>query len=306
MHTLNSIKDDLIKLGVRYGDTIFLRVSYRSIGKIEGGPKTFIDAIMELVGEEGTVLLTAFPTRYNNKLKLFHIHNVVDSNKRPHSNTGVMSNIAMTYPGAFLSYRVDFPFVAIGKHAKYLTENHSYDKNGYWILEEAIYKYDCKCLRIGGEPFIGTTHMSLSHVLKEKGEYQMSPRYGLFVRDSNGITWRENNNVIFCPTALKNYLPEIMDDIKINEGKVGEGYAIITNMKKSMELEQSILRNDISKILCDKPDCWICRKSFSFSTTNQIKFFINKCKYLHNDGTISFKSKIRILLEMYLLTTKNQ
>ena len=304
--TFESIKKDLVSLGVKPGDTVFLRISYKAIGKLEGGPRIFIDAIMELLGEEGTIILTAFPTSSINKLRLFHRKDAADAKKHLKSETGAMSNVAMVYPGAFISKRVDFPFVAIGKNAKYLTENHTYERPGYWILEEAIEKFQCKCLRIGGESFIGTTHMSLSHSLHIKGEYQIAPRYGLYVKDDQGLTWRENENVIFCASALKNYLPSIIDRIKLSEGKVGDGYAIITDMKKSLEAEEELLKEDLRQILCDNPDCWICRSSFSFSDTPRFVFFTRKFFSILLSNSSGKKGLIRALIENFIFATKNQ
>lgn len=306
MNTFDTLKQDLVELGLKQGDTVFLRISYKAMGKVEGGPKTFLDAVMAVVGEEGTVLLTAFPKRYKNKLKMFHKKDAVEEGVRPKTFTGALSSVSMQYPGALMSVRIDFPFVAIGKHADYLASNHTYDKNGYWILEEAIDKYNCKCLRVGGEPFIGTTHMSLSHVLQEKGEYQMAPRYGLYVKEKDGLKWRENNNVIFCPTAFKNYLPEIIDEIKINEGRVGEGYAIVTDMKKSLKAEEELLRKDIKKILCSDPDCCICRATFSFSDSTKTKYLVRQFAKLFKGNTKGTLRKIRDTLDLHILfSTRN-
>ncbi len=306
MNTKNSIKEDLIRLGVEQGDTLFLRISYKSIGVIDGGPKTFLDALVDVVGENGTIILTAFPIRYINKLKMFHRKDAVCATERPKSHTGAMSNVAMAYPGAKISKRVDFPFVVIGKHASYLTDNHTYGKNGYWLLEEAITKFNCKCLRIGGLPFIGTTHMSLSHVLQETGQYQMAPVYGLYVKDGSRLTWRENLNVVFCPTAFESYLKEIIEKITIQEGRVGDGYAIITDMNESMRLEEQLFRDNIKDILCDDPNCWICRSSFSFSDSTRIHFLLMQIiKHFKGDIKLS-RSKFRSLLELLFLSTKNQ
>lgn len=301
MNTFDTLKQDLVELGLKQGDTVFLRISYKAIGKVDGGPKTFLDAVLAVVGKEGTVLLTAFPMRYKNKLKMFHKKDAVEESVRPKTFTGALSSVGMQHPDALMSARIDFPFVAIGKHAEYLTTNHTYDKNGYWILEEAIEKFNCICLRVGGEPFIGTTHMSLSHVLQEKGEYQMAPRYGLYVKEKDGLKWRENNNVIFCPTAFKNYLPQIIDEIRISEGKVGEGYAIITDMKKSLQKEEQLFRKDLKTILCSNPDCCICRTTFSFSDSSKTKFLIKQFAKIFKGNARDQLRKIKNNLDLHIL-----
>ena len=71
MITYNDLVRDIKSLGIKDGDTLFLRISYRAIGKIENGPKTFIDALLNVVGEEGTIILTAFPKIFQSHVRFF-------------------------------------------------------------------------------------------------------------------------------------------------------------------------------------------------------------------------------------------
>ena len=49
MITFDSLRNDLKMLGVSSGDLLFLRISYKAIGRVEGGPKTFVDALLDVV-----------------------------------------------------------------------------------------------------------------------------------------------------------------------------------------------------------------------------------------------------------------
>ena len=40
--------------------------------EVEGGPMTFLKALHEVVGEDGTIILTAFPKRHISQLRFFH------------------------------------------------------------------------------------------------------------------------------------------------------------------------------------------------------------------------------------------
>ncbi len=59
-HTKEEFKSDLISLGVKPGDTIFMHSSFKSIGEIEDGACGLFSALLELLGDEGTLLLPAF------------------------------------------------------------------------------------------------------------------------------------------------------------------------------------------------------------------------------------------------------
>ena len=98
MITFDSLRNDLKALGVSSGDLLFLRISYKAIGRVEGGPKTFVDALLDVVGKEGTIVVTAFPSRYSSFTRLFYKYSF--SNKLI-SKTGAISNIVLSNPECF-------------------------------------------------------------------------------------------------------------------------------------------------------------------------------------------------------------
>ena len=59
------------------------------------------------------------------------------------------------------------------------------DFDNYDILKKMLFM-NGKCLRIGGEPFDGTTHIALTDFLKEMGYYQ--------VRESSGRYYYNSKN----------------------------------------------------------------------------------------------------------------
>lgn len=65
--TREDIKTGLRKLGLKRGHNVGVHSSLRSFGYVEGGADTVIDALLETVGPEGTVVM---PTYSNNKEKL--------------------------------------------------------------------------------------------------------------------------------------------------------------------------------------------------------------------------------------------
>ena len=272
-HTQEKIEEDLQRIGVSDGDTLFLRVSYKAIGSIEGGPITFIKALENVVGENGTIIMTAFPAKYVRQLRWLHRSKCYSISNLPKPTTGILPTLALTLPETRISHKLEFPFVVIGKLSKYLTENHVHDKYGYWLLQEAIEQYGCKCLRIGGEPFVGSTHIAFDDVFREKGYYQTKLKYGLYLEENGKKKWYDTPNTVFCRSGFAKYVKDIVNVSKINDGEVGSGYAILTDMRKSLAKERELFRKDIRITLCDNPDCLDCRTSFTFSDeTNWIYF----------------------------------
>lgn len=294
MHTLEKIKNDLVNLGIKSGDTLFLRISYRAIGKIDGGPKSFIDALLDVIGKDGTIILTAFPKKYIRQMRFMHRRQILSSDTRLKTLTGVMSEFAIAHPDAKISRKLEFPFVAIGKNAEYLTANHTHDKNAYWIIEEAIEKFNCKCLRIGGEPLFGTTHLSLEKALRDKGENQTNLRYGIYVKENGQTKWYDTPNVLFCKNAFIRNNKRIHEISTIAEGTVGDGYAIITDMRKAYDEEVKIFSEDIHNATCDDPNCIICRTSYSFSDSSYPKFLFRQTTRIFSSD---FKQAVKTILK---------
>jgi len=277
MITYNNLVCDIKSLGIKEGDTLFLRVSYRAIGKIENGPKTFIDALLSVIGKEGTIILTAFPKKYNSFFRIFHKDKISSETNLQKPRTGIMSVLALKYSSAMTSKKLIFPFVVIGKHAKYLTENHTSEKEGYWLLKEATEKFNSKCLRVGGDSLTGTTHLAFTEMLKKYKYYQTRFLYGLYIKENDNIKWQTEAISSFCIRGFcKIYDHLIYPNISKNESKVGNGYAIVTNMKETLEREREILFKNPKEILCDNPNCAKCRTSFTFSDLKSSRFLINQ------------------------------
>ena len=59
MYNKDDIIEDLKNLGIKKGDIVLMHSSYKSLGVIEGGAKTFFEAFLDVIGEEGTLILPA-------------------------------------------------------------------------------------------------------------------------------------------------------------------------------------------------------------------------------------------------------
>ena len=61
-YTAEDIKNGLQSVGLKEGDTVIFHSSFKSIGKVEGGAETVIKAMIDYLGNEGTLI---FPTLCN-------------------------------------------------------------------------------------------------------------------------------------------------------------------------------------------------------------------------------------------------
>lgn len=267
-------KDQLVKLikegGIQKGDILNLKISLKSIGKIENGPNTLIDAFLNVIGEEGTIVSDAFVIAQSKTSKV-HKKNIV--NDESPSYAGAIANAMIKHKDSYRSKHPIQKFVAIGKMAKEFTQNHTKDSPAYGILREMI-DLNGKNIKIGPEekvPGVGTTHV----VICEKEFEQRRILNGVYYKnEDNEILFHQVNWVGGCGFGFAN-LMDVFDKkgAILSNISFGNTTMKVTSMKKTYEIEHEYLSKKPQYILCKDPGCISCRLSWSFSDTSYSQFF---------------------------------
>jgi aminoglycoside 3-N-acetyltransferase len=60
MLRFQDLVDGFKKLNLKRGDVLLVHSSFKSFGGVEGGPQTVIDALLSILGEEGTLIVPTF------------------------------------------------------------------------------------------------------------------------------------------------------------------------------------------------------------------------------------------------------
>ena len=262
--TKDHLVTDLRNLGVRPGDLLHLKISLKSIGFVVGGARTIVDALMEAVGSEGTIIIDSFVTVF--PLPLSEKDAQVISDRWMPSYAGAVANAMIKYPNAFRSLHPVQKFTAIGARAEELTQNHTPDSYAYEPLR-VMCEIGGRNLKIGRDEKVvgvGTTHVAIGYHL---GYHQKRSRAGINYRNENGdIVTFERNWSGGCGVGFNNFIPLYRDAGAIlSEGKIGNADSKITDMKQTLEIEIEKLSQDPAFFLCSNPLCESCRLSWEFS-----------------------------------------
>jgi aminoglycoside 3-N-acetyltransferase len=121
--TGDMIEKDLIKLGLQKGDSVFLHSSLKSIGYVEGGAPTVIDAIIEVLGPSGTLIVPAYSLKKSMYKTCLDKKYMFD----PRTSTtqlGIIPATFLSYPDICRSIHPTHSVSAIGENAGYITESH--------------------------------------------------------------------------------------------------------------------------------------------------------------------------------------
>lgn len=300
MVTREQLIADLKLLGVKEGDTLFLRISYKAIGGIDGGPQVMIDALFDVIGSKGTLVAMVLPHKFNS---LFRFLNRKEKryliSDPPEITTGVIPKFLLKQRGVVYSRNRYMPFCAVGDKAEELMEKYTSKSILYKPMVD-IAELDGKCLRIGGETLVGTTHISFTESLQSHHEYQIRIPGGLFYWSDSAKKWFWYDKLpsLFCPKGFKSFYDKYLyDRVVVGEGRVGNGNAVLTSMKKTLQLEGYYLHQYPNLLLCDDPHCVWCRTTYSFSDSSWIKFIEKEILFLiHNPNMSSLKRIYHVLL----------
>jgi aminoglycoside 3-N-acetyltransferase len=100
-------------LGVTAGDILLVHSSYKSLGGVEGGPQTVIDALLAVLGENGTLIMPTFNFDFCKGVPW-------DVRNTP-SQMGVITNMVRENPNAKRVFHPIYSFAVLGKQADALT-----------------------------------------------------------------------------------------------------------------------------------------------------------------------------------------
>ena len=103
---------DLVAIGVRRGDLLMVHSSLRSIGFVKAGPETVVEALLQAIGPEGTLVVPTFTYPFTQDPTF-----VFDPAHTP-SGMGAISEAARRRPEARRSIHLAHSVAAIGPLAE--------------------------------------------------------------------------------------------------------------------------------------------------------------------------------------------
>jgi aminoglycoside 3-N-acetyltransferase len=291
--TKERIVNDLQELGVRRGDLLNVKVSLKSIGHVEGGAKTLIDALMEVIGPQGTIVTESFVRMYPLPLSGRNVE--VISDRWTPSYAGALANAMIKYPGSHRSQHPVQKFSAVGALAEELAQGHTPDSYAYDVLR-VMAENSGRNLKLGTDEKVvgvGTTHVAIGSL----GFRQRLRRTGVnYLDDRERIVTFERNWAGICAQGLINFIPLYRDAGAIlSEGKVGEADSKITDMKGTLEVERKKLSEDPTFFFCGDPSCEGCGLTWEFSSGSRAYVYFHSLK---RDPKRFLKKRVREMIDL--------
>jgi aminoglycoside 3-N-acetyltransferase len=256
--TKERLVSDLRALGITPGDHLAIGVSLRKIGTVQGGAETFIDAVLEVVGENGTVMTNTYTANFRmSAVRFMPKDQIFDARTTP-ANTGAVAEALRRRPQALRSCHPVTSVSAAGELAEFLTDNHDENASCYLPFSR-LAEVRGKALYIGlGDNLVGLRHEAqylaglLTVVPFKRGTAYFDSEEnvkGFRLRDKGGCTTR---------------LPDLVDSLRergqTTEGVVGQAKSLLVSANEALTIMADLLREKPSRNLCGDITCLWCRE----------------------------------------------
>jgi aminoglycoside 3-N-acetyltransferase len=251
--TKEQIKRDLARMGISKGDHVGVTLSFKSIGFVDGGPDAFIDALLEVVGPTGTIMMNAFTLSF--PITEIPYDYVFD----PESTVPYTGLAPRTFVKREASVRSRHPVgsvVAFGRLAEYLTDGHDESTNTY-LPYERLAQVNGKYLCIG----LGDSLVAIRHEAQQRAGLFIVPMFvGSLYKNKKGETklfvWVHPP----CHENLPTLVPKVEKMGIIKRSKIGEAASIVAPASQLLDAMTALLKEDPTLTLCNNIFCFRCRE----------------------------------------------
>jgi len=239
------LENDLKKIGITKGDVVLVHSSLSRIGYLKDGPKTFVDALISVVGSEGTILM---PTSPNAVFQADHIreNKVFDVLNTP-SKTGKITEYFRTLPGVKRSLHPTEPVSAIGANVDYFLDEHFGELTPYTSKSpfNKVSEKGGKILYIGVTlSMAGTNLHTLEDAVDFKFPVYLDEIFEVEIIDKNRkshlVKTKVHNPIYSKKRKCDDLIAMFVQDGAMQKVKIGEAETLLVDAKKFLE---SMIKN---------------------------------------------------------------
>ncbi|MEA4888642.1 MAG: AAC(3) family N-acetyltransferase [Clostridiaceae bacterium] len=262
----NDILFSLDLLDIKQGDVLLVHSALSSMGQVEGGADAVIDALLEAVGPEGTIVmstLTGWAAPF-------------DVRSSP-SAVGLISETFRRRPQARRSLHPVHSVAAIGRQAEWITSGHELCATGCGAGTPYA-----KMIDLGGKVMLLGVDMDRNTIMHTLEEMVSAPY--LLTLDIPAPTYLPGQSTF----TLRQFPPGHRDFNRLTpvlrarraliEGKIGSAVVKVMELPRLMEIGLEVLAEDPLFFICENPQCHSCHWARRLDRPEQIDYDL----YRHN------------------------
>lgn len=204
--TRESLAYDLRRLGMQPGMTVIVHSSLRSLGWVCGGPATVVQALMDVLTEQGTLVMPAHTGNYADPATvqpepsvpqpwwqmMYEAMPAFDPQVTPTYLMGAIAETFRTSPGVYRSNHPQVSFSAWGRHAERITAHHVLE---YGLGEGSplarVYELDGWVLLLG----VGYDRNTSFHLAEYRSPGAKPARLGAPIIEDGRRVWKKFRDI---------------------------------------------------------------------------------------------------------------
>lgn len=247
--TKEILVENLKNIGIKAGDNLLVHSSLSKIGYLENGADTVIDALLEVIGSKGNLLMPSSP---NALLQLDYIRTteVFDVQNSP-SKLGAITETFRKRNGVLRSLNATEPVCAFGPDAAFFTEGHFEELTPY-SRNSPFYKLTEKQGKI---LYIGVTLANAGtslHLLEDAVDFKypvyFPEVFNVKIKDATGnvhdVKTKVHNPEFSKKRRCDELLPLFLAEKVCEKVKVGKADTYLFDAKKMLD---SMIQNYTEK-----------------------------------------------------------
>lgn len=231
------------KMGVKNSDVIMVHASYKSLGDVPGGADTAIDALIDAVGPDGTVLFSTFDFHSWTESHYFDIHET-------RSKMGIITELARLRKDSMRTPHPIYSFAVIGKRKHEFAACDDIKGFGEKSVFALFHRLNGIVISIGISDLNNT--FTITHYAEEIAncKYRRHKNFSGIYIGNNGIPeTRTYSMLVRKHGVLTDMAPALTELIKrgvIKKGVIGQAEVLCTPMQEFCK--------EMSKIIKDHPE----------------------------------------------------
>ena len=255
-NTITTIAANLRKFGITNGDILCVHSSLSSMGYVIGGAEAVVWALLQAVGENGTVVMPAHSTQncdpmdrgtpppnewhdlMRRELPAFDPHITVTG------GIGIIAETFRTFPNTLRSNHPQMSMCANGKHAREIIEEHVLTPQfGMNTPLGKLYNLKAKVLLIGVEYNICTC-LHLSETLSGVVPFEDEPNGAAVINKDGKREWILYNDIEWGITDFGAIGAGFEKEHYVKKGKIGQAKCKVFDLPAMVDFGVEWIKNN--------------------------------------------------------------
>jgi len=252
--TVRGMIQDLVNLGICKGDRLLVHSSLSRMGWVCGGSQAVVQALMEAVGNNGTLVMPAQsgdwsdPAEWGNPPVPHDWIEVIydelpafDPTMTPTRGMGRIAELFRTFPGTMRSQHPQVSFCANGHEAEQIITGHPLTPQfGMLSPLGKLYELNAKVLLLGTS-FNTCTSFHLAETMLEDMPVK---RMGTAMLDNGERVWKWFTDFAYDSEDFAQLGEQLEQACSVRTGNVGNASCKLVDMKEAVDFAVQWLRRN--------------------------------------------------------------